>query len=81
MIGAANMRISALLSERSLVVADIDNLVKGIESVRALVVARAITRDNADRAVAQSTEELKLLTERLADLDGSIPLLQAGAVA
>jgi hypothetical protein len=75
------MSIRELLGERSYTVADIANLQKGLESIRGLVTARAITRDKGELAVAQCTEELKRLTERLADIDGSISLLQARAVA
>jgi hypothetical protein len=80
-IGAGNMRLRALLGERSHTLADMANLEKGMESIRGLVVARGITRDKAERVISHCSEELKQLTERLLDIDGSVSLLRAGAVA
>ena len=42
---------------------------------------RAITCDKAERVISHCTEELKQLPQRLLDIDGSVSLLRAGAVA
>jgi hypothetical protein len=75
------MSIRELLGERSHTVADIANLEKGIENIRGLFVARAITRDKAELVISHCSQELKQLTDRLLDIDGSVSLLRAGAVA
>lgn len=71
------MRIRALMVERSRVAADLANVEKGIRDMQILVARRAIARDRAEIVLAQCVEEAKRLTERLADIDKSLPLLQA----
>lgn len=71
------MRIRALMVERSRVAADLANVEKGILDMQILVARRAIARDRAEIVLAQCVEEAKRLTERLADIDKSLPLLQA----
>ena len=71
------MRIRALMVERSRVAADLANVEKGILDMQILVAKRAIARDRAEIVLAQCVEEAKRLTERLADIDKSLPLLQA----
>ena len=71
------MEIRALLVERSRVAADLANVEKGMRNLQVLVARRAITRDRSELVLAQCTDELKRLTERLADINESLPLLRA----
>jgi hypothetical protein len=75
------MRIRALLTERSRVAADLANVQKGMRDLQLLVARRGITRDRAELVLAQCAEEVKRLTERLADMDQSLPVLRADSGA
>ena len=70
------MRIRALIKERSRVAADLANVKKGMLKIQILLARRAIARDRAEMVIAQCVEEAKRLTERLADIDESLPLLR-----
>ena len=61
-----------LTAERERLALDIANIEAGIRNVRSLAVSHQITRDHAERVIAQSSEEHRQLRDRLELIDGSL---------